>query len=123
MRRGVVLMWCRGNEYFKTGEYSTAIDLYTQCIQLCPEDATFYGNRAAAYLMDKKYQSALTDALKAIALDPKAEKACAPPCTALHRCNAANTAAAVAVCSRTTALPSAIRHLVSLIKRAKCSIA
>lgn len=38
---------------------------------LCPNNAQYYGNRAACYMMLWKYRDALVDAKKSIELDPK----------------------------------------------------
>ena len=41
-----------GNEEYKKGHYSEAIDLYTKAIETDEgKTAAFYGNRSAAYLM------------------------------------------------------------------------
>ena len=40
----------QANEYFKAEKYPQAIELYTQCIQLNPNNAVYYANRSIAYL-------------------------------------------------------------------------
>lgn len=38
---------------------------------MCPDQASYYGNRSACYMMVNNYQEALEDARKSIQLDPK----------------------------------------------------
>ena len=40
----------QANEYFKTEKYPQAIEIYTQCIKLNPNNAVYYANRSIAYL-------------------------------------------------------------------------
>lgn len=40
----------RGNKHVKLGEYMKAIEAYTQAIDLYPDDAVYYSNRALCYL-------------------------------------------------------------------------
>ncbi|KAI9260221.1 hypothetical protein BY458DRAFT_516538 [Sporodiniella umbellata] len=63
------------NEQYKLGDYNEAIRLYSEAIEASPNTATYYNNRAAAYLMKKQYQQAATDSLKAVELDPTNAKA------------------------------------------------
>jgi len=59
-----------GNIFYKSGEYRKSIDLYNQAIEMCPNTASFYGNRAAAYMMIKKYHEAIEDSKSATRNDP-----------------------------------------------------
>ncbi|KAH9898940.1 hypothetical protein F4778DRAFT_741659 [Xylariomycetidae sp. FL2044] len=63
-----------GNKYFKEKDYTNAILQYTKAIELLPESATYLGNRAAAYMSDKKYEAALEDCSRAVDLDPTNNK-------------------------------------------------
>lgn len=63
-----------GNVHYKKGEYRAAIDLYSQAIDLMPDMAAYYGNRAAAYIMINKYKEAVRDAKMCTSLDEKFTK-------------------------------------------------
>ncbi len=39
-----------GNEEFKKGNYTKALEFYNKAINLNNEDASYYANRAACYL-------------------------------------------------------------------------
>ena len=56
---------------------------YTEAINLSPDAATYYTNRAAAYLMVLQYKEALNDCDKAIAIDKTNSKAYFRSATAL----------------------------------------
>lgn len=58
-----------GNHLYKFKNYKGALALYEEAIKLCPENAAYYGNRAACYMMLGMYKKALEDAQKAVALD------------------------------------------------------
>lgn len=60
-----------GNNYFKTSQYSKAIESYSLAIDHLPTEASYYGNRSFAYLKSEFYGYALSDANKSIELDPK----------------------------------------------------
>ncbi|KAF0706217.1 hypothetical protein AaE_014229, partial [Aphanomyces astaci] len=60
----------KGNDLYKKGDYRGAIDMYTMAIELSPTTAPFYANRAAGYLMLHKFQEAIGDASRAIAMEP-----------------------------------------------------
>jgi len=64
-----------GNILYSKKDYEGAIALYGEAIKLDPTQTSYLGNRAAAYLMAKKYTEALTDCNKAIESDPKFIKA------------------------------------------------
>ncbi|XP_033121023.1 stress-induced-phosphoprotein 1-like [Anneissia japonica] len=54
-----------GNAAYKKKEFDTAIDLYSQAIELDPEEMTFLTNRAAVYFEKKDYDACRKDCLKA----------------------------------------------------------
>lgn len=58
-----------GNQLFKIKQYKSALPLYTEAIELCPETAAYYGNRAACYIMLNRYLEALEDSRKSVQLD------------------------------------------------------
>lgn len=59
-----------GNHLYKFKNYKGALIMYDEAIKLCPENAAYYGNRSACYMMLGMYKKALDDAQKAVALDP-----------------------------------------------------
>ncbi|KAL9927236.1 tetratricopeptide repeat protein 2 isoform 2-T2 [Glossina fuscipes fuscipes] len=64
-----------GNEQYKAKNYQSALKFYSDAISLCPDSSTYYGNRAATYMMMSNYTNALNDARTAVRLDPNFEKA------------------------------------------------
>ncbi|CAK1549792.1 unnamed protein product [Leptosia nina] len=58
-----------GNNLYKFKNYKGALAMYEEAIKLCPENAAYYGNRSACYMMLGMYKKALEDAQKAVALD------------------------------------------------------
>ncbi|XP_018574946.1 dnaJ homolog subfamily C member 7 [Anoplophora glabripennis] len=60
-----------GNQLYKIKQYRSALPLYTEAINLCPDTAAYYGNRAACYIMLNRYEDALEDARRCVQLDPK----------------------------------------------------
>merc|ERR1719319_2155255 len=63
-----------GNKKYSAKDYSAAVALYTQAIDMFPAVA-FYGNRAASLMAMARYKSALSDCLSAIELDADYRKA------------------------------------------------
>ena len=59
----------KGNESLKSNKVDEAIELYTQAIDLDPENHVLYSNRSAAYLLANKYDEALKDAEKTVKLN------------------------------------------------------
>lgn len=59
-----------GNYLYKFKNYKGALAMYDEAIKLCPENAAYYGNRSACYMMLCMYKKALEDAQKAVSLDP-----------------------------------------------------
>ncbi|GFZ12295.1 translocon at the outer membrane of chloroplasts 64-III [Actinidia rufa] len=62
----------KGNQAFKDKQYQKAISFYTEAIKLSGNNATYYSNRAAAYLELGSFLQAEADCTKAINLDKKA---------------------------------------------------
>ena len=58
-----------GNTQYKAAQYDAALQSYSKAIELCPESAAYYGNRAAAALMKRQYKLAVQDCLQATKLN------------------------------------------------------
>ncbi|ETM01303.1 hypothetical protein L917_02093 [Phytophthora nicotianae] len=58
-----------GNDYFKEGDYTEAIEAYSQGLVVAPNQAVLYGNRARCYLRLKKFSRAREDAENALEAD------------------------------------------------------
>ncbi|GMJ12920.1 ARABIDOPSIS THALIANA TRANSLOCON AT THE OUTER MEMBRANE OF CHLOROPLASTS 64-V, outer membrane 64 [Hibiscus trionum] len=65
----------KGNAAFKGKQWNKAVNYYTEAIKLNGTNATYYNNRAAAYLELGCFQQAEEDCNKAISLDKKNVKA------------------------------------------------
>ncbi|XP_042502519.1 outer envelope protein 64, chloroplastic [Macadamia integrifolia] len=65
----------KGNAAFKDKQWQKAISFYTEAIKLSGKNATYYSNRAAAYLELGSYLQAEADCSTAISLDKKNVKA------------------------------------------------
>eukprot|EP01103_Thecamoeba_quadrilineata_P008408 TRINITY_DN18154_c0_g1_i1.p1 TRINITY_DN18154_c0_g1~~TRINITY_DN18154_c0_g1_i1.p1 ORF type:complete len:490 (-),score=91.99 TRINITY_DN18154_c0_g1_i1:6-1406(-) len=63
-----------GNEEFKKQNYTKAAIHYTEAINACPEEPTYYSNRSAAFFMSEQFSDSLADSKKALELDPKSVK-------------------------------------------------
>lgn len=64
-----------GNEAFSKSKFEDAVDLYTQAIQLDPDNHLLYTNRSAALIGLKKFERAIDDADFAMSLSPTFTKA------------------------------------------------
>ncbi|NWY03186.1 SGTB protein, partial [Nothoprocta ornata] len=64
-----------GNNHMKEENYGAAVDCYTRAIELDPNNAVYYCNRAAAQSKLNKYSEAIKDCKRAIEIDPKYSKA------------------------------------------------
>ncbi|KIM22049.1 hypothetical protein M408DRAFT_29056 [Serendipita vermifera MAFF 305830] len=65
----------KGNEAMKTKKYKTAIDFYSEALEIDPENPVLLSNRAAAYISIQEYQLACDDAQAAVDADPTFTKA------------------------------------------------
>lgn len=65
----------KGNKALLSANYNDAVDLYTQAIELDPQNAVYYANRAQAHIKNEAYGVAILDSTKAIELDPTYIKA------------------------------------------------
>ncbi|CAK7349587.1 unnamed protein product [Dovyalis caffra] len=65
----------KGNQAFKDKQWQKAISYYNEAIKLNDKNATYYSNRAAAYLELGSFQQAEADCSMAINLDKKNVKA------------------------------------------------
>lgn len=61
----------KGTVQQNTGDYSTAVQLYSKSVELDPTDAKFRNNRGNALRLLKQYAEAMKDYDAAIELDPK----------------------------------------------------
>lgn len=63
-----------GNQQFRSGNYSSALNLYNEAIKLWPNDAVYYRNKSTCLIKMRNYTEALKEGRTAVALDGKSEK-------------------------------------------------
>lgn len=56
----------KGNEAMKATDFDTAVQCYSEAIELSPENHVLYSNRSAAYMKLDKFEEALQDAEKTV---------------------------------------------------------
>ncbi|KAL2651656.1 hypothetical protein R1flu_019784 [Riccia fluitans] len=61
----------QANEAFQAHRFARAVELYTKAIELNSENAVLYANRAFAHTKLEEYGSAISDASRAIEINPK----------------------------------------------------
>uniref|UniRef100_A0A8C2ZTE6 DnaJ homolog subfamily C member 7 n=1 Tax=Cyclopterus lumpus TaxID=8103 RepID=A0A8C2ZTE6_CYCLU len=59
----------QGNAFYIKKDYAEAFNYYTKAIDMCPKNASYYGNRAATLMMLYRYREALEDSQQAVRLD------------------------------------------------------
>ncbi|PLB37666.1 Hsp90 cochaperone STI1 [Aspergillus candidus] len=59
-----------GNKAFSAKDYATAVEKFTQAIQIEPENQILYSNRSAVFAAQSQYEKALEDANKATEIKP-----------------------------------------------------
>jgi DnaJ family protein C protein 7 len=64
----------KGNDEYKKKNYNTAINLYTQAIEMNQKEETLYGNRALCFKAVNKLRQAMYDLNNALKLNPKSTK-------------------------------------------------
>ena len=60
----------KGAEYIKKEQYVAALDLLTEVIQMAPEFAEGYNQRAIAYFMLEEWEQSIDDCKKVVTLNP-----------------------------------------------------
>lgn len=63
-----------GNRALQGEKYQIAVDIYTKALELDPENAALFGNRAAAYLTMKMPDRCVADCKRALAINPQYPK-------------------------------------------------
>ena len=61
----------KGNESYKEGGYQDAVRFYSQAIAAMPGDGSYYGNRAASWIMMKEFKRASEDCVEGLKLEQK----------------------------------------------------
>jgi stress-induced-phosphoprotein 1 len=58
----------QGNEFYKKKDFTKALELYNQAVELNPQELLFYTNIAACYIEQKMFAEAIAECDKAIEL-------------------------------------------------------
>lgn len=65
----------KGNDQFKMKNFTKAIELYTQAIEIKSDEPAYYTNRAIAHLKSDNFTLAMNDCKAALRIDEKFAKA------------------------------------------------
>ncbi|RKO90553.1 hypothetical protein BDK51DRAFT_17541, partial [Blyttiomyces helicus] len=84
----------QGNAAFSSGDFKTAIELFSKAIELDPSNHVLYSNRSASYASLKEYQKAADDAEKTVQIKPDWAKGYSRKGAALHGLGDLDAAAA-----------------------------
>ncbi|XP_069744958.1 E3 ubiquitin-protein ligase TTC3 isoform X2 [Narcine bancroftii] len=60
----------RGNNEFVKKNFKAAVNYYSRAIELCPDSKILYGNRALCFYRVENFRKAMSDAKRAIILNP-----------------------------------------------------
>ena len=60
----------QGNAAFNAGDYTRAVELFTDAIDISPKDHILYSNRSGAYASLKLFEKARIDAAKCTQISP-----------------------------------------------------
>eukprot|EP00033_Pygsuia_biforma_P002986 GCRY01003287.1.p1 GENE.GCRY01003287.1~~GCRY01003287.1.p1 ORF type:complete len:556 (-),score=142.03 GCRY01003287.1:37-1704(-) len=74
----------QGNKAFQSGDFDSAIELFSKAIEIAPTNHVLYSNRSGAYASKKDYQKALEDAEKCVSINPNWAKGYSRKATALR---------------------------------------
>ena len=59
-----------GNERYKRGQFGEALKIYDRAISMCPENAAYRTNRAAALAALRRLGEAVTECLESLKINP-----------------------------------------------------
>ena len=65
----------KGNEFMNAKDFQEAVDSYSKSIELNPQEAATYSNRALAYIRLKEFARAIEDANESLKINPNYLKA------------------------------------------------
>ena len=130
-RGGGLTLEQKGNAKFSQHQYQEAVKLYSKAISCAPQEAKYYGNRAACWLMLGAYPACIGDCKDAVAKDATYVRGYLRQAKALSELGDFQEAARVLAAGQ-AAVPSnaeiaqelrQVGHLSALIAEAKASVA
>ena len=60
----------KGNVAFQAGQFEEAIKLFSEAIEINPNNHVYFSNRSGAYASLENYEKALEDAEKCVEINP-----------------------------------------------------